>query len=451
MKISKKIVFIIVSMMSFIGCRDYVEVEPVGNSRVLKYTSDYRGLVNNYNMTSAAGGMYAISSEDTEFTEVFGNTVSDIWKNAYTWQNEIFNNDQSDTDWNALYLGIYYSNVVIEGVLESENGTAQEKEAILAQAYVNRAFSYLQLVNIYAEHYDPQGNNDSKAVPLLLTPDLYSSLERNTVAEVYEQIIFDLEDALDNNIVEEPEFNVLPSKAAVYGLLARTYLYMGAYELSLKNALNALALQNTLLNFNAIPSGFDYPILFENPEVILSKKLLNTYQGAPLAAELLESYDEEDLRYSIYTVDGSSFFPQFEGRGYAINFYSYTNGINVGPSVPEMYLIAAETSARLGEVENAINYLNTLREKRYVTDSEYQLTATDANEALRWTFEERKKELIGRGLRWFDQKRLNLDPNFRKTYTRTFQGSTYTLEPNSEGYVFPVFQNYIDLNPELGE
>ncbi|WP_417887023.1 RagB/SusD family nutrient uptake outer membrane protein [Zunongwangia sp.] len=452
MKILQKIIYSTILMVSVIGCRDYVEVEPVGNNRVLKYTSDYHGLVNNYEVTSFAGGMYSISSEDTEFTESFATSLSNnIWKNSYTWQDEIFNDAPSDTDWNSLYLAIYYSNVVINGVLDSERGSEQEKESILAQAYVNRAFSYLQLVNIYAHQYDPQGDNSEKSVPLLLTPDLYSSLERNTVKEVYEQIISDLQYALENNIVEVPEFNVLPSKASVYALLARTYLYMGDYEQSLNNSQNALAIQNTLLDLNSLSSGFEYPVLIENPEIILSKKLLNTYQGAPLSQSLLASFDETDLRYSIYTVEGSNFYPPFDGRAYAIGYYSDTNAINVGPSVPEMYLIAAESAARLGDTETAVNYLNTLRKKRYVTDSEYQLTATDAGKALNLVLEERKKELIGRGFRWFDQKRLNLDSEFRKTYTRTFQGQTYTLEPNSEGYVFPIFENYIDLNPELGK
>jgi len=271
------------------------------------------------------------------------------------------------------------------------------------------------------------------------------------VGQVYDQIVSDLKNALANDIQDTPEFNVLPSKRAVYALLARTYLYMGSYQLSLENAEKALAMQNTLIDLKTFASGYSYPVLIQNPEVIFSKTLLTTYNGAPLSTELLSSFESNDLRYNYYTIAGTNFYPSHTGRGFGIATYSYTNGINVGVSVPEMYLIAAECYARLGQPQKAVDNLNILRAKRYKTGTTYQVSATTNTEALNLVLAERQKEFIGRGFRWFDQKRLNLDPAFQKTYTRTFKGQTYTLAPNSDGYVFPINQNYIDLNSELGK
>ncbi|PBJ15970.1 RagB/SusD family nutrient uptake outer membrane protein [Flavobacterium sp. ACN6] len=451
MKFLKFTLNIFLPVLLFNSCRDYVEVEPVGNNRILKYTSDYRGLANNYESMTVAGGIYLLANADVEFPTTYQNGVSTIWGNSYTWQDKIYDPSQGDSDWNGLYKAIYYSNVIINGVMSSEKGTDAEKKEIYAEAFVHRAFAYLQLVNTYGPQFDPKSANSEKAVPILLTAELFSSLERSTVGQVYDQIISDLKSALANDIQDTPEFNVLPSKRAVYALLARTYLYMGSYQLSLDNAQKALEMQNGLIDLKTFASGFSYPVLIQNPEVIFSKTLLLTYNGAPLSTELLSSFSADDLRYNYYTAPGTNFYPAHTGRGFGIYTYSYTNGINVGVSVPEMYLIAAECSARLGQAQNAVDYLNILRAKRYKDGTAYQLSAATNSEALNLALTERQKELIGRGFRWFDQKRLNLDPAYQKTYTRVFKGQTYTLAPNSDGYVFPINQNYIDLNPELGK
>lgn len=452
MKLLKFTLYIFLPILLLNSCRDYVEVEPVGNNRVLKYTSDYRGLANNYTTMGSFGGIYLLASADTEFpTPTYQNGVPTIWANSYSWQKTIYNSSQSDPDWNGLYLCIYYSNTILDGVMSSQRGSEAEKKEIYAEAFVHRAFAYLQLVNTYGPQFDPTSNNSEKAVPLLLKPDLFSSLERNTVGEVYDQIISDLKSALANDIQDTPQYNVLPSKRAVYALLARTYLYMGEYQLSLDNAQKALEMQKGLLDLKTFTSGNSYPLLIQNPEIIFSKTLLLTYRGSPLSNDLLNSFDSNDLRYNYYTIAGTIFLPTYTGRGFGIANYSPTTGINIGVSVPEMYLIAAECNARLGNTQKAVDNLNILRAKRYKAATAYEVSAINSTEALNLALVERQKELIGRGFRWFDQRRLNLDPAFQKTYTRVFKDQTYTLEPNSAGYVFPINQNYIDLNPELSK
>lgn len=451
MKFLKFTLYIFLPLLLLNSCRDYVEVEPVGNNRILKYTSDYRGLANNYTAMTSFGGIQLLASADVEFPTTYQNGVSTIWGNSYSWQKPIYNSSQSDSDWNGLYLCIYYSNVIINGVMSSQGGTDAEKKEIYAEAFVHRAFAFLQLVNVYGPQFDPGSDNSAKAVPLLLKPELFSSLERSTVGQVYDQILSDLQSALVNDIQDTPQFNVLPSKKAVYALLARTYLYMGSYQLSLENAQKALAVQNGLIDLKTFATGYSYPVLIQNPEVIFSKTLLLTYNGAPLSTELLNSFESNDLRFNYYTIPGTSLFPTYTGRGYGMVIYSGTNGINIGVSVPEMYLISAECYARLGQTQKALDNLNILRAKRYKSGTTYQVSASTSKEALNLALVERQKELIGRGFRWFDQRRLNLDPAFQKTYTRVLKTVTYTLAPNSDGYVFPINQNYIDLNPELGK
>ena len=51
---------------------------------------------------------------------------------------------------------------------------------------------------------------------------------------------------------------------------------------------------------------------------------------------------------------------------------------------------------------------------------------------------ERRKELVHRGCRWTDLRRLNMDPRFATTLTRTLLGATYTLPPNDSRYTLQI-------------
>ncbi len=92
--------------------------------------------------------------------------------------------------------------------------------------------------------------------------------------------------------------------------------------------------------------------------------------------------------------------------------------------------------------------MNELRKKRFRPADYADLTAADAGEALRIVLDERQRELFGTGLRWYDQRRLSLEPALAETETRILKGNTYTLTPGNR-YVYPIPPKNIDLNPEL--
>ncbi len=79
----------------------------------------------------------------------------------------IFTEDfESDPDWESLYNQIYVTNLVILQVMDAKNGTQQEKEQLLAEARVHRAYAYLTLVNLYAKHYTASTAATDAGVPL---------------------------------------------------------------------------------------------------------------------------------------------------------------------------------------------------------------------------------------------------------------------------------------------
>lgn len=87
--------------------------------------------------------------------------------------------------------------------------------------------------------------------------------------------------------------------------------------------------------------------------------------------------------------------------------------------------------------------LNTLLQSRWESGTYIDKTAANANDALLFVLKERRKELVMRGLRWTDLRRLNKDARFAKILSRTINGTTYTLLPNDNRYTLLIPQEVL--------
>ncbi|QEC73604.1 RagB/SusD family nutrient uptake outer membrane protein [Arachidicoccus ginsenosidivorans] len=97
----------------------------------------------------------------------------------------------------------------------------------------------------------------------------------------------------------------------------------------------------------------------------------------------------------------------------------------------------AECLSRAGKVKEAMNDLNTLLLKRWVSGTYKVYNASTTEEALKIILAERRKELLYRGLRWMDLKRFNLEGR-NITLTRKVDGKIYELKPNDPFYALPI-------------
>lgn len=439
------------------SCKKYLDIVPKGKI-IPERTSDYRLLLDQVNNAGKSTGFVRsfsndlLMSDDMQVTPFSANFYGPADQNTLSFAEHIYQDFESDPDWEALYNQVYVCNLVILQVMDSKGGTDAEKNGLLAEASVHRAFAYLTLVNLYAKHYSGSTAGDP-GVPLRKGLDFEEKLNRATVQEVYDLILSDLNLALGKLTAGPvPNLNYRPVEAATNALLARTYLYMNNIPETLKYSDASLKLYDDLIDYNTLPPSNTFPGTLAIPAGLLNKEVL-LYKSATSAtslfyadSNLIKLYDPaNDLRMRAMYASDALFGLNF---GFLSTEWSGRTPAK-GPSTAEMLLTRAEARARSNETAKAMDDLNTLRLHRYKSGSSYQLSAGTPAEALALVKEERRRELAFRGHRWFDIRRYNTFDNGNITVTHILNNNTYTLPPLSARTVLPIGRKYIDLNPEI--
>ncbi len=106
--------------------------------------------------------------------------------------------------------------------------------------------------------------------------------------------------------------------------------------------------------------------------------------------------------------------------------------------------MAAESYIRKGNIVEGLAKLNELSEKRWKIGTFIPFSASTQEDALEIVLTERRKELILRGLRWTDIKRLNLQGK-NIVLNRNVNGQSYNLQPNDLKYAIAIPEDIIKL------
>lgn len=441
------------------SCDDYLDIKPKGMV-IPEKCEDYEKLLNYAQLMKASDSYPNFMTDDVFLPyddDLTGGYVSLELpdQRLYTFDSEVFGDGESDGLWEYSYNRIYTYNVIIQEVMGSTQATEDHKKQVRAEALMGRAFEYLTLVNAYGKHYDPATAATDPGVPLMLDEDINkTNLQRASVQAVYDQIKKDLDEAAFD-LPERPVLNAFrASKPVGYGMLARMYLYMGNYEKALENAKISLehnsALQSILpyevVDVDKWIGRINVPDRANNPENIYIRLAPYTFglsSSVYGSEDLIKLYDKEkDMRYLLY------FTRYIDGVDSDYDFWVPFLYTNMAMATPEIYLIAAECEARIGKIENAMKYINTLRDNR-IKDN-VALTASTKQEALKLVLEERRRELTFVGCtRLIDLKRLNREPEFAKTIIHEVEGVEYKLEPNSPKYILPIPPTVLRFNPNM--
>lgn len=163
----------------------------------------------------------------------------------FRWE-QCVSSTSSDTPsniWEGFYNSNAYCNAALE-ILENwekENGSLDAtQKAIRAEAQILRAYNHFVLAQVFCMPYaGPELSKNYLGIPYITKPEVTVKphYERGTLAETYEKIEQDLEEALpnlDNNLYEIPKYHF--NTTAAHAFAARFYLFTRRYEKALEHA-----------------------------------------------------------------------------------------------------------------------------------------------------------------------------------------------------------------------
>lgn len=477
MKINK-IMFLALASMLTVGCAD-LDTEPQGST----VTADQKGQASEMNPERVSASVTGITTMFSVYGSVYGtdNLIHNDFGYpsvmmfldsrgvdlvgcdvGYNWFSYGFDlTDRAYTHrctrmiWGNMYKQIYAANQVTATIdPETEDPTLQ---FYLAQALAIRAFDYFVLAQCYQFTY--QGNEDAPCVPILTEANALEAgtngCARNTVKEVYDQIMADLNLAvkmLETTSKTRSDKRYISLDVA-YGLRARVELVMQDWSAAAKDAqaaISASASQPASIEDVSKPTFKDitennwmWGILIAETDRVVTSGIVNwishmgslNYGYASVGAwrrinpTLYGAINATDARKGWWldascksvnltaeqqnyldgkvpeTISGALPYTQVKFAPYKDEIYTGTNANDVPlMRIEEMYLILAEAQAMSGDPgagkSTLETFVKTYRDPSYVCPGS---SATDVQNAV-WT--QRRIELWGEGMEYFDLLRL---------------------------------------------
>lgn len=365
-------------------------------------------------------------------------TVDEIWRKAVTTSNTV-----TRDFWLDGYGTINRANNVLAAL---DRVSEDNRANFEGQARFIRAVLYFELVKAFAKSYNDGTPASNPGVPLVLTPTgLVSDADnrpRNTVAEVYAQVLEDLTQAETFLPVEQEGFfapSAVPgvtagfaTKGAAQALLARVYLQQQNYAAA-RDAANRVITAGTFTLsptfagvFTDASSETIFKIVVTDQDGVND---LNTFYASArnqgrgdvrVQSRFRQLYAAGDARGQFFnTANQNTFTSKF------IDQYGDVPVVRLA----EMHLVRAEANLRLNTSVGAtpLEDVNAIRARAGAT----ALTAVTLADILL----ERRLELAFEGQQLADIKRT--------------AGTVGTTAYNANNLVLPIPQREIDTNSSL--
>lgn len=445
----KLLTTIILSAVILTGCKeDWLDKKRDVKLVVPQSLRDLRLLMNDAERLRMDNiNLAELSSDDYYLTEQDYTNQVPMVKNFYTWNSNIYVDNFVILDWDDAYKKILLSNIILEQIEKIAFSPSEQTEwnDVKGSAHFLRGKSMYYLAQQFCKQYVNATADTDLGLPIRRNADSSEPITRSTLRQTYDFIKQDLTQA-SNLLNDRPKLVTDPSKISAFAFLARLGLVMADFSSALDNSNKCLALKTDLLDFNTLnlSSGvFVMPAAVNNQEIIQSSRMSGGYSPtlylfSRVPDELYTQYDNNDLRKTAWFINrNTGDFGTYAFKG----SYFFGHPLFSGPTVAEVYFIRAECRARSGDVIGALSDINTVLLKRFKTGTFVPLTANTSS-ILKIVLAERRKELIRRGLRWSDLRRLNLEADQQKTIKRIVNGTEYLLPPNDPRYTLPI-PNYV--------
>lgn len=411
------------------------------------------------------GGRYFIY-QDVKGENFLSNDGNRVTARAAWEFSELASDNEVNNLWASCYTAINRVNIFLEGMAAKGNGVAgADAPRFNAEARLCRAMAYYSLLNVYCYPY-ANSNGGRPGVPLRLTAikgSGYNDLKRSTVAEVYAQIIADLNFA-EQNLPLTYGTGVANNVARAHrntaiALKSRVYLSMGSYAnviteankivsaaapftsaTGVPHALSA-SLPNVFTTYTTTESIFSMPFTTTDPPG--TQNQLGFYYmplgvgGAngifylnPAGIIADPSWTAADARRGFILTNG--------GKQWLSKFASPGPFLDWAPVIryPEVLLNLSEALARTtGTVDaRAVALLNAVRNRADATTTFTTASFANSADLINAILRERNIEFLGEGIRSLDIIRLQQDypaksvPGF----------SVSAIPASSTSYIWPT-------------
>lgn len=464
-----------VLVLSLGACQNnYLELTPVNTisdaaafSTPEKILSQVRSLYSRFSSESFYGGRYLVFNEQRgdEFSQNDGNnsTGANVWNQSISGSGDFVN-----AVWNAAYLTINYSNILIDNLETTSVIDEATRNRYIGEAKFIRAISYFSLVQTYARPYAQ--NSEGTGLPLRLkgeTSGGNNDFGFSPVSAVYTQILKDLDDA--ETFLPESYADALSGisrarKAAAIALKTRVYLVKGDYQkvvqeaakivsssapYSYKSGGTELNLEGDLSvlfsgNYTGNEAIFYIPFALPSEAPGLQSSLAANYLSPVIyfntngiIADPVFGETSTDKRKNLIreNASGQKLLNKFPKN--AAPFTDYIPVIRYA----EVILNYAEAAAQTGDLATSLNLLKAVRNR---SDANYSYIGDTANAAflIAAIETERRIELVGEGFRTHDlfRKVLPLPGKVGNA------GTAPEIKPAAENYVWAIPSNELAYN-----
>lgn len=426
----------------FAGCgKNFLDKKPNKALLVPTTLNDFQALLDNNTVFNVSPSLNIIAGDEYTVTNN-GTGLNAMQGNAYYWADDIYQAITAISDWDTPYKQVFYANIVLDGLAKLDrNIDPSQYDNIKGTALFTRSFAFYNLAQLFAQPYNPTTSKTVPAIPMPLIADVNKRPGRGTLQDFYAKLTADLVTASEL-LPPSAQYKTRPSKWACFSLLARVYLTVQDYQNALGFAEKSMSINNSLIDYNSLDanSSNPFPTTLPNGNIEVSYHSENISYAFVRSAvvkfsdDLTNSYAQGDLRRNMFFIPSNGRF-----RGY------------VGLANDEVFLIHAESACRLGKLDLAEQDLNLLLSKRFKTGTYIPIGGLAQNDLLKKILIERKKELVARGMRWTDLRRLNQDPLTAITLQRKRDQVDIVLSPNSLRYTFPLpnteLMDGIEQNP----
>jgi len=437
MKLFKYIFCLVFITCSFVACDDQLELYPLHEvaveesfQNVEDFNNAVKGLYTGfrrsgyYGATSAAASIYFIPDviSDNVIINANGRRSRELF---YDWRYD--EDDSSETFWLSAYKVIQRANLILEKLVNLPDGDI--KNNFEGQALAARGIAHFDLVKFYAG-LPAQGANSDLGVPYVTSVDPTLKPARDTVAETYNSILADLNEAL--NLIAEDNGRGFLNKSVLNALLSRIHLYMGDWTkvIETSNAVTgAVATNEEFLSIwkDSFEGSVIWKIITTEPDDVSIG--VAWFQESPDG--IRSEYNVDKSLYDLYAdndIRKAAYFETSDFAGVTYNHIIKYRGRETGNAnevdvkvirYAEVLLNKAEAQFETGDESGALTTLDELRVNRYAEFESPEEMGMALSDAIAL---ERRLELAFEGHRFFDLKRKGL-PCVRSNFGDAADGS----------------------------